>query len=545
MDNLKLGYGGTQAEMARLINDSGVLGDTMEVTAETVNQVSFDKIIEAIHVVQTEMGITGTTAKEASSTIEGSINTMKGAWENLLTAIAADGFDVGVYVENFVDSIITVMKNLAPRIQEILPNIAAAIDMLVDQLAPYVAGAIETLLPMLISGSIDIAIKLAENIPEAFEVVKNAIIQVFNEALESAPAEVQDKIYGLMDAFQILLPVVAGVTGAIIAFKTAITIAAIIDGVSKAITAFKTANEAATIAQAALNAVMNMNPFVLIATLIAGVVAALITLWMTNEDFRNAVIEIFNSVLAAISGFVSGVVNFFTVTIPNALNAVITFVSTNWQNILLLLVNPFAGAFKLLYENCEWFRNVIDTLVQNIKTAFNNMKDAISNTVDNIRDAIVNGLQKAIDFITELPGRAFQWGKDFIGGFVDGIKSMISAVTDAVKGVADKVTSYLHFSRPDTGPLREYEKWMPDMMQGLAKGITDNVWRIEKAAGGVAIAASSKLNGIDMGGDEKRPTGQNRGYGGGNIYIYGDVSDPDVIARRIRIEQRYGLAGAK
>ena len=72
LDNLKLGYGGTQAEMARLINDSGVLGDTMQVTAQTVNQVSFDKIIEAIHVVQERIGITGTTAQEASETIQGS-----------------------------------------------------------------------------------------------------------------------------------------------------------------------------------------------------------------------------------------------------------------------------------------------------------------------------------------------------------------------------------------------------------------------------------------------------------------------------------------
>ncbi len=81
LDNLKLGYGGTQAEMARLINESGVLGDSMTVTAETVNSVSFDKIIEAIHVIQDKMEITGTTAKEASTTIQGSISAMSAAWE--------------------------------------------------------------------------------------------------------------------------------------------------------------------------------------------------------------------------------------------------------------------------------------------------------------------------------------------------------------------------------------------------------------------------------------------------------------------------------
>ena len=94
LDNLKLGYGGTQAEMARLINDSGVLGDTMTVTAETVNQVSFDKMIEAIHVIQDEMGITGTTSKEAASTITGSLSSAKSAWENFLSG--AGGIDAVV-----------------------------------------------------------------------------------------------------------------------------------------------------------------------------------------------------------------------------------------------------------------------------------------------------------------------------------------------------------------------------------------------------------------------------------------------------------------
>ena len=117
LDNLKLGYGGTQAEMARLINDSGVLGDTMQVTAQTVNQVSFDKIIEAIHVVQERIGITGTTAQEASETIQGSVTAMKGAWENFITGMADGDQDIGQLTENFAESVITVLDKLVPRIQ--------------------------------------------------------------------------------------------------------------------------------------------------------------------------------------------------------------------------------------------------------------------------------------------------------------------------------------------------------------------------------------------------------------------------------------------
>ena len=123
LDNLKLGYGGTQAEMARLINDSGVLGDTMQVTAQMVNQVSFDKIIEAIHVVQERMGIAGTTAKEASETIQGSVNAMKSAWENLITGMGDENANTDVLIENFVSSVETALNNLIPRLEVILSGI--------------------------------------------------------------------------------------------------------------------------------------------------------------------------------------------------------------------------------------------------------------------------------------------------------------------------------------------------------------------------------------------------------------------------------------
>lgn len=117
LDNLKLGYGGTASEMARLINDSGVLGDTVTVTASNINRVSFDKIVEAINVVQTEMGITGTTAKEASGTISGSVATMKASWENLLTSISNGNNDVTDEFNIFVNSVDTVLTNLKGPIE--------------------------------------------------------------------------------------------------------------------------------------------------------------------------------------------------------------------------------------------------------------------------------------------------------------------------------------------------------------------------------------------------------------------------------------------
>lgn len=169
LDNLKLGYGGTASEMARLINDSGVLGETMTVTADNVNSVSFDKMIEAIHVVQTNMDITGTTAKEAATTIQGSIGMVKSAWANLLIGMADPSQDMGVLMNNLVDSAMAVADNLVPRIADTLPRVVTGISSLAQKLAPYIPPLIEQLLPSLIQGATSLLSEVVNNLPGILE----------------------------------------------------------------------------------------------------------------------------------------------------------------------------------------------------------------------------------------------------------------------------------------------------------------------------------------------------------------------------------------
>lgn len=196
LDNLKLGYGGTASEMARLINDSGVLGETTKVTAETVNNVSFDKMIEAIHKVQDNLGITGTTSKEAASTIQGSIGMMKSSWENFLTGLADPEQDFDTLLWNLVNSVVTVGENLIPRIEMLLPRLVEGITQLATSLAEHIPSVIETLLPALITGAVTLINSLATALPDILTSLVGAIASP--EAISSLVTVVTTLFNGIL-----------------------------------------------------------------------------------------------------------------------------------------------------------------------------------------------------------------------------------------------------------------------------------------------------------------------------------------------------------
>lgn len=353
---------------------------------------------------------------------------------------------------------------------------------------------------------------LKDNIQDGLGTAMQGINDVFGKLVSIAidlVEEIDWKKFGenvtgtfqfLMDNGGKIASLVASIGAAFISWN----VGAMIQGVISSITALGGILPALKTAILGVNAALKANPIGLVLTGISLLVAGIIALWNNCDWFRDGVITIGNAIVDFISDAVDGIVHFFTVTVPQAFNKVLDFVKTNWQGLLLLLVNPFAGAFKLLYDNFEGFRNAVNNLVERIKTAFINMKDGISNTVRNIKDAIVNGFQAAVDFIRSLPGKAVQWGRDFIQGLVDGIISMASRVVDAVKGIANTITSWLHFSRPDVGPLRDYETWMPDMVQGMAEGIRANAYKLENAvasmAGGMSANVNGKAGASNMGG---------------------------------------------
>ena len=159
----------------------------------------------------------------------------------------------------------------------------------------------------------------------------------------------------------------------------------------------------------AWNTVMAANPIGIVITVVAALVAALVTLFATNEDFRNKVIAVWEAVKEAASKVFGAIADFFTVTIPNAFNGFINFIKSNWQALLLLIVNPFAGAFKLLYDNCGAFREFVDNFVQNIKQFFQNLWNGIVSIFQGVGQWFIDRFTEAYNGVTGVFSAIGQW----------------------------------------------------------------------------------------------------------------------------------------
>ena len=215
------------------------------------------------------------------------------------------------------------------------------------------------------------------NIGASVTTVKNAFLEQFSPAITEASEkvagfisnidaeEVVHKVQQIIDKFIELSPIITGAASAFIAYKAAMTISSIIDAVTKA-------TQGMTIAQAALNAVMNANPFVLIATLIAAVGTALVTLYMTNEDFRNKVNAIWGNIKSFIENAVSAIVTFFTTTIPNAAKKALEWFKSIPESMKEIGKNIVQGVWNGIQSMVSWFTN-------KVKGFFNGIVGSVKN----------------------------------------------------------------------------------------------------------------------------------------------------------------------
>lgn len=177
LDNLKLGYGGTKEEMQRLIDDANALNAAQgKYTNYSIE--SYADIVSAIHDVQVEMGIYGTTADEASTTIQGSVSSMKAAWSNLLTGIADDNADFKTLIEQFVDSLVTVGENIIPRINIIIQGLTQLITEASQTIIPLAVQILLENLPSIVAAGMDLIIALVSGILDNIDMLIDCVLEM-------------------------------------------------------------------------------------------------------------------------------------------------------------------------------------------------------------------------------------------------------------------------------------------------------------------------------------------------------------------------------
>ena len=208
LDNLKLGYGGTKTEMQRLIQDASQLTDVQKELGITVdaNDMSFGNIVNAISVVQSKMGIMGTTSKEASETISGSVNSMKSAWSNLITGIADDNANFSELVDNFVESVLTVGDNIMPRIQTVLDGIVNLVLQLGDKLLPQILEMGVNLITNLVNGISNNIGNLMNGMNKVINTIITSFIKMLPQILQMGIQIIVSLIQGLAQQLPTLIP---------------------------------------------------------------------------------------------------------------------------------------------------------------------------------------------------------------------------------------------------------------------------------------------------------------------------------------------------
>lgn len=509
LDNLKLGYGGTKDEMERLIKDANEWG-AANGKASDLSIDSFADIITAIDQIQQKQQIAGTTAREAASTIEGSINSMKAAWSNWLGELGKSDGNISARTQELISSTVTVAENALPRIAQIVAGVFSAIGLggLADQITNF-ANNFDKITNKF-SGVLSWANQAKSAIDNFFTAFANTgAFQAFDNLAQSvgnalggiwtAATNVLGRLGELVgfdaaswgavagNAFKTLADWASSiadnvtkisdwctansgaVTTALVAIGAALAVfkvASIIETVSTALAGFDAAARAAAIGQTILNAAMNANPFVLITSLIAGVVA--------------------------------GLVYFFTQTETG---------KQTWANFCSAMSSAWSAV-------CSFFSSALN----NVKTWFSNTGNAISNVWNSVISFVSGVPGRIVNFFSSLPGRvigffqsipsrvtSIDWGgvgRNVVHGIANGISKfgsvIVTNILGAAKNALNAVKNFFGIHSPSRVMRDQVGKYVA---LGMAKGIdgyaSSGVDAMRDAAGSIVGAGQDVLSGFD------------------------------------------------
>lgn len=493
LDNLKLGYGGTKEEMQRL------LADAEKLSGVKYDLSSYADIVEAIHVIQTEMGITGTTAKEASTTIQGSVASMKAAWANLMVGMADDTQNFDMLLSNFIESIGTVADNLLPRIGIVIEGMGK----LVAGLAPEIASALPTLTNELLPNLVELGVQSI-----------SALVQGIQENGDSLAAGALSIVGTLAEGIAELLPMVADTAASLVV--------SLADGLTESLPdIIPIAIE--TISTLVENLTENANTIIdagiqIILALGEGLIAALPQL---IETVPQIVINIANVINDNAPKLVDTALYLITRLAVGLVQAIPTLV-VNIPKIIEAIVAAFM-AFQWLNLG----KQLIDGVANGVKKAGESMATAAKNAFSKFKSKITGS-----EVATELKNI----GKYIIDGIVGGIKNSLSKIANIAGKIKDTLLSKLKGLFKIASPSKLMKEEVGAYIgEGIAVGIEESGQMAVDAAETVANGIIDAFAGTETAVEYARRTAQK----------VGDVLERELTKQNAALQEMQKQADAQ
>lgn len=419
LDNLKLGYGGTKEEMQRLLEDATALSGV------EYDLDSYADIVDAIHVIQTEMGITGTTAKEASSTISGSASMMKAAWSNLVVGVADDSQDFDALINNFVESVGTFANNILPRVETTLVGVGNLVESLLPVIIERIPAIINNVLPQLLQSGMNMITVLIEgiqqNLPEIMQgavaiilQLSEAFVQMLPQIIELGMQVIIQLVLGIAQALPELIPQIVEVMLTIV--QTLIdNIDLLIDAAIQLITGL-----ALGLIQA-LPILIEKSPQIIV---------SLVTALIENAP------KLLEAALEIITMLIDGIVDYSIKLIGVA------------AQVIADLKNYFINAISNI-DFGSIGQNIIDGIWNGLSSGWSWLTEKVSN----LASELFNAAKTALDINS--PSRKFKWLAEMcVAGFDEGAEGLMDPHEMSRNINASFETMKNNVSGTDTGPYK-------------------------------------------------------------------------------------------
>ena len=485
LDNLKLGYGGTKEEMERLISDANRVKEANGEMAD-LSIDSFADVTEAIHIIQEQMNIAGTTAREASTTIEGSVNAIKAAWENWLTGLGDDSADMQQLTENLVQSFETAAGNVVPRMAVIIGTLIGQVPGLVSQLGPVAAQAVGDIFAEALRGIYDAlpaeAQQKVDEIAQSFQASGLAeSLSGFLGAIADFGARAAEGIgqlaskfdeMGAMEAQAAVLDTVGALLGSIADTASEYLLPALEFLGERFGELFAAVGEA----QVWLEPIASFLGEVLVAVLVTLVdaVSAVVAVFTGLIETVTAVVEFFMAAPASIQAFVTSVAGFIG-QLPGIVGGFLASVIGTVAGWVGSMVSSAASAGSGFISSVVGF---LSQLPGNVSGFLSSVIGAVAGWAGQMASQAAQAASSfgssLIDGLYGIVGSAMSAGQAIVQGVIDGITGMIGSAGAAIGSVVDTIASYLPHSPAKRGAFSG-KGWTPysgkAIVQGLAEGI--------------------------------------------------------------------------